>query len=38
MESGEGALVGDDVGEVVDVETKNVSGLNGAMLACVELS
>ena len=38
MEFGEGALVGDGVGEVVEVEEKDVSGLNEGMVACVELS
>jgi len=38
VEFGEGALVGNGVREVVDVEEKNVSGLGEGMVACVELS
>lgn len=38
MEFGEGALVGDGVGEVVEVEEKDISGLDEGMVACGELS
>jgi hypothetical protein len=38
VEFGEGALVGDGVGEVVEVEEKDVSGLDERMVACVGLS
>lgn len=38
MEFGEGALVGDGVGEVVEVEEKDASGLDEEMIVCVELA
>lgn len=40
MEFGEGALVGDGVGEVVEVEVeeKDASGLDEEVVVCVELS
>jgi hypothetical protein len=38
VEFGEGALVGDGVGEVAEVEEKDASGLDEEMIVCVELA